>query len=140
MSNKYGSRVRGSSLDIFDEADRLMKEFSSVPSTYEEMFDIHAPGAKADQGKPRLALVLDGFSKALVEVGKVGTFGAEKYSDNGWKHVENARGRYRDALYRHLFADSDRDEESGLLHLSHAAWNVLALLSLEMNDEIEKET
>ncbi|MBT8448261.1 MAG: hypothetical protein KJO69_01140 [Gammaproteobacteria bacterium] len=99
---------------------------------------MHAAGAKADQGKPRLALVLDGFRNALTEVGRVGTFGANKYSDNGWKHVENARARYRDALYRHLFADSLRDEESGLRHTAHAAWNILAILEMELRDEIEE--
>lgn len=39
-------------------------------------------GAKLDAGKPRLGLVLCGFARALQEVGKVGTFGAAKYSDN----------------------------------------------------------
>ena len=40
-------------------------------------------GAKLDAGKNRLGLVLGGFSSALQEVGKVGTYGAKKYSDNG---------------------------------------------------------
>ena len=40
-------------------------------------------GAKLDAGKNRLGLVLVGFSSALQEVGKVGTYGAKKYSDNG---------------------------------------------------------
>ena len=41
-------------------------------------------GAKLDAGKNRLGLVLCGFARALQEVGKVGTYGATKYTDNGW--------------------------------------------------------
>ena len=46
--------------------------------------DPHAPGAKLDQGKIRMGLVMGGFARALLAVGEVGTFGANKYSDNGW--------------------------------------------------------
>ena len=38
-------------------------------------------GAKLDAGKNRLGLVLLSFSRSLQEVGKVGTYGANKYSD-----------------------------------------------------------
>ena len=40
-------------------------------------------GVKLDNEKPRMDLVLGGFAKALYEVGRVGTFGADKYSDDG---------------------------------------------------------
>lgn len=103
---------------------------------FEDMLvDQHAPGAKLDQGKPRTGLVLGAFSRALTEVAQVGTFGAEKYSDNGWLEVENGEQRYRDALFRHLLAPDDTDPESGLSHLAHAAWNVLAILELEIRRE-----
>lgn len=35
----------------------------------------HEPGAKLDQGKPRIGLVLNDFAHALVEISKVGTMG-----------------------------------------------------------------
>lgn len=92
--------------------------------------DPHSPGAKLDQGKNRLGLVLGDFARALQAVGEVGTYGAEKYSERGWMAVPDARARYTDALYRHLLAHAageHRDPESGLTHLSHAAWNILAL-------------
>lgn len=94
----------------------------------------NAPGAKLDNGKNRLGLVLGDFSQALQEVGQVGTFGANKYSPGGWLHVENASERYLDALYRHLMAmhTESHDPDSGLRHLSHAAWNILAILELEL--------
>lgn len=90
-------------------------------------------GVKLDNGKIRLGLVLGGFAKALWEVGCIGTFGANKYCDNGWQSVENGVGRYTDALLRHLFAHLEGEEidpESGYRHLAHVAWNILAILSL----------
>ena len=87
-------------------------------------------GVKDDYGKIRAGLVLGDFSKALEEVAKVGTFGARKYSPSGWKTVPDKEERYYDALWRHLLQDAYAkcDEESGLDHLSHAAWNILALI------------
>lgn len=92
--------------------------------------DPHEPGAKLDAGKVRLGLVLGGFSQALVEVGKVGTYGAEKYTPNGWLSVPNGIDRYRDAMLRHILATDETDPDTGLLHMAHAAWNCLAVLEL----------
>lgn len=95
----------------------------------------HDAGAKLDSGKPRLGLVLLGFSRALEEVGRVGTYGARKYTDNGWIAVPNGEQRYTDALLRHLFkegAGEDIDMDTGLLHAAHVAWNALARLDLAL--------
>ena len=95
--------------------------------------DNHAPGAKADTGKVRAALVLGGFAAALWQVARVGTFGANKYSDNGWLSVPNGEARYADAQMRHQMSHAQGetfDPESNLLHLAHEAWNSLARLSL----------
>lgn len=84
----------------------------------------HDKGAKLDAGKNRLGLVLFGFSRALQEVGKVGTYGANKYTDNGWVDVTDGEPRYTDAMMRHLMreaAGEQRDQESGLLHAACAA-------------------
>lgn len=94
-------------------------------------------GLKFDGGKPRMGLVLGGFAKALMAVGDVGTFGAIKYTDNGWQSVENGIQRYTDALLRHLFKHQTGevlDDESGFPHLSHVAWNALAILSLYLEE------
>ena len=92
----------------------------------------HEAGAKLDAGKPRPWLVLGGFRMALMEVVKVGTFGAKKYSDNGWLSVPNGQSRYLDAAFRHLLAPEIRDHESDLPHLAMAIWNLLAVLELRM--------
>lgn len=96
------------------------------------------PGAKLDAGKIQAALVLGGFAKALEEVSKVGTFGAKKYSPNGWKSVEDGVNRYSDAMMRHWLAHQSGeliDADSGLSHLSQVAWNALAVLQLTVGAE-----
>lgn len=90
------------------------------------------PGQKFDKGKPRVGLVLTDFSNALMEVSKVGTFGAVKYTEHGWLYVDQAVDRYNDALFRHLLANTLIDAESGLSHTAHAAWNALAVLELTL--------
>lgn len=97
----------------------------------------HTKGAKVDAGKPRMDLVLGGFSEALLEVAKVGTFGANKYTDDGWQEVPKGKERYSDAMLRHWAYEKSGEEfdnESNLLHASHLAWNALARLSFILKD------
>lgn len=99
--------------------------------------DAKEPGAKLDGGKPRMGLVLFGFARALQEVGRVGTYGATKYSDNGWISVPDGERRYTDAMMRHLLREAsgeDCDADTGLLHAAHAAWNALARLDLALRE------
>ena len=91
------------------------------------------PGAKLDAGKNRLGLVLGGFALALEQVGEVGTFGAGKYTPNGWVSVPNGVERYTDAMYRHLLIEAQGeliDPQTKLFHAAHTAWNALARLDL----------
>lgn len=90
------------------------------------------PGAKLDAGKVRPDLVLDGFSLALLEVARVATYGATKYSENGWMQVPNGVMRYRAAGDRHRLrrCTEDLDPDTGVTHLAHEAWNRLAELEL----------
>ena len=88
-------------------------------------------GVKYDDNKPNLSLVFGGFAKALKDVGYVGTFGAKKYSPNGWKYVLGLQERYMSALERHALDILDGkvyDEETGRLSIAHVAWNALAIL------------
>ena len=87
-------------------------------------------GKKYDQGKLRYDLLPP---LALEEVVKVLTFGASKYGTHTWHAVPNGAARYFAACQRHLWAwmkGEDRDPESGIHHLSHAATNCLFLISL----------
>ncbi len=95
--------------------------------------DPHAPGAKLDAGKNRLDLVLGGFANALEAVGLVGTYGAEKYTPNGWKEVPDGVARYEDAMMRHWIEVKKGNEIDSTTMLSHRAqliWNALAALEL----------
>ena len=95
--------------------------------------DAHEAGAKLDAGKLRPALVLGGFARALKEISKVGTYGAKKYTDNGWMEVPNGVERYDDAKLRHWLDEKcgiGCDQDTTLLHACHEAWNALARLDL----------
>lgn len=117
----------GSIMNVTDYAEQ------DTIATTNTIKQLHLPGMKYDEGKPNLSLVFGGFNKALLDVGYIGTFGARKYTPNGWKDVENLYERYSSALLRHMFAAmSPRvkdiyDNETGRLHLAHVAWNALAL-------------
>lgn len=93
----------------------------------------HTKGAKLDAGKNRVGLVMGGFARALLAVGRVGTYGANKYTEGGWVEVPDGINRYTDAMLRHLMeemAGQERDADTQLLHAAHAAWNALARLDL----------
>jgi hypothetical protein len=91
------------------------------------------PGAKLDAGKPRVGLMLSGFSHALLAVAEVTTYGAKKYSPGGWRSVPDGAARYTDAMLRHLLAElggEPVDADSGLQHAAQVAWGALARLEL----------
>ena len=85
-------------------------------------------GLKYDTGKPRIYEMIEDFKEPLTEVAKVWAFGADKYAKHNWVYVDNALNRYSNALLRHMLEGDTRDDESGLLHASHTAWNALARL------------
>jgi hypothetical protein len=96
----------------------------------EERGDKH----KKDGNKPMWDLL------PMEQVGKIVgvlTFGAKKYSKDGWKAVPDAKNRYFAAMMRHIVAHQGGekvDQESGLSHLSHAACCLTFLMWLEDND------
>jgi len=97
----------------------------------EEKLDLHVAGAKDDKEKPRWDLLP---WKAVAGLIKVLSFGAKKYTPNGWRTVPNAKERYTAALMRHLHAintGSSIDPESGLRHIDHVMCNVAFLAELE---------
>jgi len=98
------------------------------------------PGAKLDDGKV-MAHLLQQFSRALMAVAEVSTFGANKYSIGGWQEVENGAFRYSNAMMRHYLKEAleDVDPDSGLLHEAHLAWNALARLELKLRELSEDE-
>lgn len=114
-----------------DTSNAAASAFESDP------YDLHphTPGAKLDANKPNCDLVFSNLSNALLEVAKVGTAGALKYTDNGWESVPDGIRRYRSAIYRHLLSSKFLDRDSGMPHMAHAAWNCLAVLELLLRTE-----
>jgi hypothetical protein len=125
--------------DIFeDEGEGLYNYDINTEDLYPHKvaaLNPHIPGAKLDDAKPDLDLVLSDFGRALIEVGKIGTFGAKKYTEHGWLSVPRGYRRYQSAMLRHHFSkdeDGEYDTESGMLHDAHRAWNALAALELRL--------
>jgi len=90
---------------------------------------------KADDGKSRVDLIDPEF---ILGLGDVLAFGAEKYSDEGWKKIEDKHNRNYGSAMRHLLqwkAGQTADEESGKSHLLHAAYNLMVLYYAETHGE-----
>ena len=89
-------------------------------------------GIKYDGKKPRMELLPP---KAIVEVAKVLTFGATKYSPDNWKLLENLQTRYSGAALRHIFATMDGEEldpETEYYHEAHAICCLLFKLEAKL--------
>lgn len=66
------------------------------------------------------------------------TLGAQKYDDDNWKKVPNAKARYYDACYRHVEAwrvGENLDPETGCHHLAHAICCLMFLLWFCLNQK-----
>lgn len=91
-------------------------------------------GGKKGQKLPQIG-AMDPL--AILEVAKVAGFGAQKYARYNFMKGYAWSLSY-DALQRHLhqfWARTDKDEESGLYHLAHAAWHCLALLTFVLRSK-----
>lgn len=101
---------------------------------------------KADAGKPRFELLMDGMPNALLDVVKVLTWavqakkdapwpeGGKGYVPHSWRDVPEAKRRYRAALQRHenaIARGEVNDPESGLPHRAHVATNAMFLAELD---------
>lgn len=126
----------------FIESDKPCERFEPTQSIYglaasKEQLNskFGVENAKYDQGKNRLDLV---FPSAIEELGKVRTYGLNKYHDpNNWKGIDNAKARYTAAAMRHFEAwrsGEKIDPESGLNHLSHCMCNLMFLIELEKEE------
>ena len=126
-----------------DHGETVDKRYFSVGKTparvvaIEPQADI-SQSAKADAGKPRLSLVPMAIIWAIAYVRE---FGVKKYKDpENWRKVSPER--YKDALLRHITAyiedENSTDEESGLLHLWHAACNICFLIALRWKKDKER--
>jgi hypothetical protein len=93
------------------------------------------PGVKHDGDKLRWDLLQ---WRAVEEVVGVITFGARKYSDDGWRDVVPLKRRYLSACFRHIRAwmrGEKLDPESERHHLAAAAFSLLAIVETELGEQ-----
>lgn len=97
-------------------------------------------GIKFDTLKTRWDLLPLTMLKQIVDVL---TFGAQKYSDDNWKMIPNAKARYFAAMMRHVEqwqSGEQKDEESGFNHLAHAGCCLLFMLWFDENEVARPKT
>lgn len=134
--------------------------------------DMKTPGAKADSGKlsyskippkalKNIALLYNDDNldpnlifvdaiEPLVELIRLFTIGARKYTPCGWMKVPNALVRYYDAMMRHNEADRDdetsdydidkivnekKEKGTGVLHLTSALWGAYTRLYKKIEEK-----
>ena len=136
MAHSYNDLIRQHEED---------KAFTWVSKTTEEKVLDKEPkkednsGIKYDSEKPELYLLPP---LSLIEVGKVLTYGANKYSPDNWRRVPGLQERYTSAALRHLFADMGGealDDETNCSHLAHAICCLLFKLEDKLLEARSKE-
>ena len=73
---------------------------------------------------------------SLNEIARVYTYGTIKYDDDNWWKGLKWKKDVFGCILRHVwkwFRGERDDDESGLHHLAHAAWNCIALMEYERN-------
>lgn len=91
----------------------------------EEQGDSH----RTDKGKAPVGLIAPEMWWALADVLK---FGADKYEARGWENNPMPWMRSWASAMRHMLKweeGEDKDQESGLSHLDHAACNLMFLIA-----------
>lgn len=91
---------------------------------------------KDDEGKVMLELIEPKF---IMELGRVLSIGAKKYSRNNWKSMSiEDRERVKGAMLRHTYKyldDKTYDEDSMLHQLAHVVANAMFLMYFDFNME-----
>jgi hypothetical protein len=86
------------------------------------------PGLRYDSGKARYDLIPP---EALEDLAKLYTYGAAKYAERNWEKGMSW-SRCFGSLMRHAWAfwrGENLDPESGIHHMTCAAWNCMALFT-----------
>jgi len=97
--------------------------YSTNKTEFNKSLTSKGSGLRYNTGKLRYDLI---HTKSLEDMVKVLTYGANKYSDNNWQGGLSWKSVIA-SLKRHIAAfenGEDFDDESNLLHLSHAACNI----------------
>jgi len=113
------------------ELQLIPMSLASDEPSHEEHLKAHIEagkrGLRFNEGKPEIHQVPTSLIIAVAEVLK---YGEQKYAKGNWKKGMDWTKPY-DCLMRHMFKwlnGEEKDEESGLSHLYHAAANIAMLI------------
>jgi hypothetical protein len=112
--------------------DNEMKQY--VRSEEEEKQMGNPDAGRFSEGKVRHDLIAPW---ALNELARVYTYGCQKYDDDNWWKGLKWKKDVFGCILRHVwkwFRGEKFDDESGIHHLAHAAWNCLTLMSYERHN------
>jgi hypothetical protein len=127
-NNNFVSNLNNSSVLKLSSINPLSEDFIKKYN-YKVNFDVNN-ALKFDTDKLPVNLL---STEALMQITAVLKFGAEKYSPNNWRNGF-FWSRPLAAAMRHIMAfnnGEDKDVESGLSHLAHAACCIMFLLEFE---------
>jgi len=109
-----------------------MKKYERNKEEEEQMGQSTAGRFNAD--KTRYDLVAP---FAMEQLAKVYTYGTIKYDDDNWWKGLKWKKDVLGCIFRHVWKwvrGEKFDDESGLHHLAHAAWNCFTLMEYERNN------
>lgn len=117
----YHQQARHADLKkVMRARDEVIKTTKALTDDIRKQVD--SSFTKFDKGKNRVELIEPKFIEGI---GKILTFGANKYAEDNWKLMEESdERRVKGAALRHMlsYLDGDKkDSETGESHLYHAA-------------------
>lgn len=140
---------------IWEKAEEDLRALRGTSPWITEAPDLNLPlkytggskkvGIKYDSDKPRFSLFRKTMAREIAQIVDILTMGAKKYFDDNWINVgmeDESRTRYLDAFERHYsehLLGNLYDDESGKLHLAHAAVNIMFMLYV-LNEDIERNS
>lgn len=129
LLNAMYPRVKGSSPSTDPIGDRKLDELVLLAASMRDGSGVRnrIHEELADNPAAKLLAAVD-----------VGTYGAAKYSPDGWLSVPDGKRRYAEAAVRHRLkelAGEELDPESGLPHAAHYLWNLLAYQTLHLQED-----
>lgn len=111
--------------------EQQMKNYKRNEEEEEQMGNSTA--GRFNENKTRYDLVAP---YAMEELAKVYTYGTIKYDDDNWWKGLKWKKDVLGCIFRHVWKwvrGEKYDDESGLHHLAHAAWNCFTLMEYELN-------
>jgi hypothetical protein len=125
---------KGGNMVLFNNSndDSICNDYERSPEEEAQLGKETA--GRFNKGKIRYDLIAPW---SLEQLAKVYTYGTIKYDDDNWWKGLKWKKDVFGCITRHIwkwFRGEKYDDESGLHHLAHAAWNCFALMEYERNN------